>query len=177
MNWLKHILFLRRHIKKSDRVIQVGFSLDRLYSDVFPISWFAKELIIIEPDPRSYFKLQKRKWLMRDNYIYYNDIISNGEWGYISLAPRSKHNSRRTGSFMLKCDVWKLNHYPYPDVIIITCNGSEYDVLESAIEHLRRGTKFIIANIAENIEMHLKKFGYKLTFEKVGKQKLLIAEK
>jgi len=179
MKWLKRILFIRRHINKNDVVTQVGFSLDRLYSDVFPLSWFAKKLVIVEPDPRAYFKLLKREWLMKKNYYYINKIVTSTDTDYIYLAPDTKHNTIMGGSrnSKMKVDKIELNHFLESDIIILTCNGSEYDCLLSGKNLLHKGTKFIIANANLEIEKLLLSYNYKLKIEYVNRQKLLIADK
>ena len=175
MKWLRCILFLRRHIKKDDVVIQVGFSLDRLYSDVFPLSWFAKKLIIVEPDPRSYFKLLKRRRLMKNNWDYVNKIVGYDQ--YIYLQSKIKHNNVRYGDFCLKANRADLDDFSIVNVIILTCNGSEYQCLLSGEHILRNNVKLIIANSTVVIEELLRDYGYKWSYENIGRQKLLIADK
>ena len=171
---------------------QVGMSMDRYYSDIYPLAFWAKTLHIVEANSLNIQILKSR--FHPKNILIYNFFASNTEKDQIKLVWKNRLQESVSMNYCTYIHQYsthvisrKLDHIPKLDFICITVNGAEYEVLQGATEHLKQGTtimwvgnrrysnSYCIDHDAEIIRL-LKHYKYKITNYPGYTQDLFIGE-
>lgn len=185
-----------RKYTKDQIVCQVGMSLDRYYSDVYPLYLLSKSLYIVEANYENYFRLMNRFYPFNlPKALVINVALGafRGETEIVWGSRLQQGTSRKYCTFSptntIRMPVVSFDELMITvDVLILTVNGAEYDVLCGAKTHLKEGKRVIwVGNRRydnnycldhdEEIKLLLNKYGYNRFLQYVGRtQDIFVGE-